>query len=88
MNFTDGMDGLAAGTMLISVLAFMVIAYVSSHFIAAHYLKIPYVLDNQEVAVFCATLAGACLGFLWFNSAPAEVFMGDTGSQGLAGLWP
>ena len=85
VNFTDGMDGLAAGTMLISVLAFMVIAYVSSHFIAAHYLKIPYVLENQEVAVFCATLAGACLGFLWFNSAPAEVFMGDTGSQGLGG---
>ena len=85
VNFTDGMDGLAAGTMLISVLAFMVIAYVSSHFIAAHYLKIPYVLDNQEVAVFCAVLVGACLGFLWFNSAPAEVFMGDTGSQGLGG---
>ncbi|TVR43441.1 MAG: phospho-N-acetylmuramoyl-pentapeptide-transferase [Planctomycetota bacterium] len=87
VNFTDGMDGLAAGTMLIAVLAFMVIAYVSSHFIAAHYLKIPYVLGNQEVAVFCAALAGGCLGFLWFNSAPAQVFMGDTGSQGLgAGL--
>lgn len=85
VNFTDGMDGLAAGTMLISVLAFMVIAYVSSHFIASFYLKIPYVLGNQEVAVFCAALAGACLGFLWFNCAPAEVFMGDTGSQGLGG---
>lgn len=85
VNFTDGMDGLASGTMLIAVLAFMVIAYITSHFIAAHYLKIPYIRGNEHVAVFCAALAGACLGFLWFNAPPAEVFMGDTGSQGLGG---
>jgi phospho-N-acetylmuramoyl-pentapeptide-transferase len=85
VNFTDGMDGLAAGTMAIAALAFMAIAYVSSHFVAAHYLKVAYVPGNEEVAVFCAALVGSCLGFLWYNAPPAEVFMGDTGSQALGG---
>jgi len=85
VNFTDGMDGLAAGTMLIACLAFMVIAYLASHFVAAHYLGIYHVAGSQEVAVFCAALAGACLGFLWYNAAPAQIFMGDTGSQALGG---
>ncbi|MFW5844809.1 MAG: phospho-N-acetylmuramoyl-pentapeptide-transferase [Planctomycetota bacterium] len=85
VNFTDGLDGLAAGTMLIAVLAFMVIAYLTSRVDAAAYLRIFYVPGAQEVAVFCAAVAGACLGFLWFNAAPAEIFMGDTGSQALGG---
>jgi phospho-N-acetylmuramoyl-pentapeptide-transferase len=85
VNFTDGMDGLAAGTMLIAVLAFMIIAYLTSRVDAADYLKVLYISGGQETAIFCAAIAGACLGFLWFNSAPAEVFMGDTGSQALGG---
>jgi phospho-N-acetylmuramoyl-pentapeptide-transferase len=86
VNFTDGMDGLASGTMLIAALAFMAIAYVTSRVDATEFLKVLYVPGGQEVAVFCAAVAGACLGFLWFNCAPAEVFMGDTGSQALGGF--
>jgi phospho-N-acetylmuramoyl-pentapeptide-transferase len=86
VNFTDGMDGLASGTMLISALAFMVIAYVTSRVDTTEFLKVLYVPGGQEVAVFCAAVAGGCLGFLWFNCAPAEVFMGDTGSQALGGF--
>jgi phospho-N-acetylmuramoyl-pentapeptide-transferase len=85
VNFTDGMDGLAGGTMLIAALAFMVIAYLTSSVVYADYLRVLYVSGGGEVAVFCAAIAGACLGFLWFNGAPAEVFMGDTGSQALGG---
>lgn len=85
VNFTDGMDGLAGGTVFIAALAFMVIAYLVSRVDAADYLKVYYVSGGQDVAVFCAAIAGACLGFLWFNGAPAEVFMGDTGSQALGG---
>jgi phospho-N-acetylmuramoyl-pentapeptide-transferase len=85
VNFTDGMDGLASGTMLIAALAFMVIAYVTSRVDTADYLKVLYISGGQDVAIFCAATAGACLGFLWFNCAPAEVFMGDTGSQALGG---
>ena len=86
VNFTDGMDGLASGTMLIAALAFMVIAYLTSRVDTTQWLKILYVPGGQEVAVFLAAVAGACLGFLWFNGAPAEVFMGDTGSQALGGV--
>jgi len=85
VNFTDGMDGLAGGTMLIAALAFMVIAYLTSRVDAADYLKVLYISGGQEVAIFCAAIVGACLGFLWYNCAPAEVFMGDTGSQALGG---
>ncbi len=86
VNFTDGMDGLAGGTMFISALAFVVIAYLVSRVDTADYLKVLYISDGEEVAVFMAAVAGACLGFLWFNCAPAEVFMGDTGSQALGGV--
>lgn len=86
VNFTDGMDGLAGGTMLIAMLAYIGIAYAASHFVAADYLRIFHVPGAQEVAVFCAAVAGACLGFLWYNAAPAQVFMGDTGSQALGGV--
>ncbi len=85
VNFTDGMDGLASGVMFISALAFMVIAYAVSRVDAAEYLKVFFIPGGAEIAVFCAAIAGACLGFLWFNGAPAQVFMGDTGSQALGG---
>jgi phospho-N-acetylmuramoyl-pentapeptide-transferase len=83
VNFTDGMDGLAGGTVCIAALAFMVIAYLVSRVDTADHLQALYVSGGQEIAVFCAAIAGACLGFLWFNAAPAAVFMGDTGSQAL-----
>lgn len=87
VNFTDGLDGLAAGTTFIAALAFAVIAYLVSRVDAADHLQALYVSGGQEVAVFCAAMAGACLGFLWYNAPPARVFMGDTGSQALgAGL--
>lgn len=86
VNFTDGMDGLAAGTMVISALAFAVIAYLVGRVDAAQYLTAFYVPGGQDIAIACAAVAGACLGFLWFNCSPAEVFMGDTGSQALGGF--
>ncbi len=86
VNFTDGMDGLAAGTMLIAALAFAVIAYLVGRVDAAQYLKVFYVPGGDDVAIFSCAVAGACLGFLWFNCAPAQVFMGDTGSQALGGV--
>ncbi len=86
VNFTDGMDGLAAGTMVISALAFAVIAYLVGRVDAAQYLTTFFVPGGQDVAIACAAVAGACLGFLWFNCSPAEVFMGDTGSQALGGF--
>jgi phospho-N-acetylmuramoyl-pentapeptide-transferase len=85
VNFTDGLDGLAGGTVFIAALAFTVIAYLVSRVDTADHLQVLYVSGGQEVAVVCAAISGACLGFLWFNSAPAEVFMGDTGSQALGG---
>lgn len=86
VNFTDGMDGLAAGTMVIAGIAFALIAYLVGRVDAAQYLGTFYVPGGQDVAIACAAVAGACLGFLWFNCSPAEVFMGDTGSQALGGF--
>ncbi len=85
LNLTDGLDGLAIGCTLFTTTTFAVITYVTGHADFAAYLRIPYVPDAAEVAVFCAALAGASAGFLWFNSYPAEVFMGDTGSLSLGG---
>ena len=86
VNFTDGMDGLASGTMVIAALAFAVIAYLVGRVDAAQYLAAFYIPGGQDVAIACAAVAGACLGFLWYNCSPAEVFMGDTGSQALGGF--
>ncbi len=86
VNFTDGMDGLAAGTMVIAAVAFALIAYLVSRVDAAQYLTTFYTPGGQDVAIACAAVAGACLGFLWFNCSPAEIFMGDTGSQALGGF--
>ncbi|MCB1176249.1 MAG: phospho-N-acetylmuramoyl-pentapeptide-transferase, partial [Leptospiraceae bacterium] len=80
VNLTDGLDGLAAGTVSISVVTFGIIAYVSGTPIAANYLNIPYLPGAHEYSVFLSALAGSLIGFLWFNFHPAEVFMGDTGS--------
>ncbi len=85
LNLTDGLDGLAIGCMMFASTAFAVITYLTGHFDFAAYLAIPYVPEAGELTVFCAALAGASAGFLWFNSYPAEVFMGDTGSLSLGG---
>ena len=80
VNLTDGLDGLAAGTVAIATSTFGIIAYVSGTPIAANYLNIPYLPGAHEYSVFLSALTGALLGFLWFNAHPAQVFMGDTGS--------
>jgi phospho-N-acetylmuramoyl-pentapeptide-transferase len=85
VNLTDGLDGLAAGLCLLVALAFTGLAYFTGHVKFAEYLKIPFVGNAGELTVLCGSLAGACLGFLWFNSHPASVFMGDTGSLALGG---
>jgi len=85
VNLTDGLDGLAAGTVGIVALTLAVISYVSGHAELSQYLTIPFLRGNGELSIFCAALVGASLGFLWFNAYPAQVFMGDTGSLALGG---
>lgn len=87
VNLTDGLDGLAIGTIIIVMLALAVIAYVTGNVIYADYLNIIYLPGSGELTVFIAALIGAGLGFLWFNFYPAEVFMGDTGSLSLGGAF-
>ncbi|MGH2567387.1 MAG: phospho-N-acetylmuramoyl-pentapeptide-transferase [Bacteroidota bacterium] len=86
VNLTDGLDGLAIGTVGIVGATLAVIAYISGHAELSRYLTIPFLRGNGELVVFCAALVGAALGFLWFNSYPAQVFMGDTGSLALGGI--
>ncbi len=83
VNLTDGLDGLAVGLVAISATAWAAISYVSGHFRFADYLDIPFLPGTGELTIYCAALGGAALGFLWFNSHPAQVFMGDTGSLAL-----
>lgn len=85
VNLTDGLDGLAIGTVGIAFLALAVIAYFTGNSVFAQYLNIVYLHGSGELVVFCAALVGAALGFLWYNSYPAQVFMGDTGSLALGG---
>lgn len=85
VNLTDGLDGLAAGTVSIAFIAVMALAYCTGNLQLASYLNIPYLRGAGELTVFCAALMGASLGFLWFNANPAQVFMGDTGSLALGG---
>ncbi len=85
-NLTDGMDGLAAGTTAIIALTLGVLAYVSGRVDFTNYLNIMYIPNSGELFVFSTALVGACVGFLWFNSYPAQVFMGDTGSLALGGV--
>ncbi len=85
VNLTDGLDGLAAGPVMIAAACFGLIAYLVGNAVFASYLQLHFVPGAGELAVFCGALVGACLGFLWFNAPPAQVFMGDTGSLALGG---
>ena len=85
-NMTDGIDGLTAGTSAIIGVALAILAYVSGNLVFAEYLDIMYIPYTGEVVVFCAAFVGACIGFLWYNSYPAQVFMGDTGSLSLGAI--
>ncbi|MEZ0611116.1 phospho-N-acetylmuramoyl-pentapeptide-transferase [Fibrella sp. WM1] len=85
-NITDGIDGLAAGTSTIIALTLAVLAYLSGNARFADYLNIMYIPNSGEIVIFCAAFIGACVGFLWYNSFPAQVFMGDTGSLMLGGV--
>lgn len=85
VNLTDGLDGLAIGPMTVAAGTYMIFAYVAGHVKIAQYLQINFVSGSGEVAIFCGALAGAGLGFLWFNAYPAQVFMGDVGSLSLGG---
>lgn len=86
VNLTDGLDGLAAGLLTIALGSYGVLCYAAGNFKLARYLNIMFVPTGGEMAVFCFALAGACLGFLWFNAHPAQIFMGDTGSLPLGGF--
>lgn len=85
-NMTDGLDGLASGTSAIIGLALAVLAYVSSNAKFADYLDVMYIPLAEELVIFIAAFVGACIGFMWYNSYPAQVFMGDTGSLALGGI--
>jgi phospho-N-acetylmuramoyl-pentapeptide-transferase len=85
-NLTDGLDGLATGTSAIVGVTLGVLAYVSGNIVFANYLNIMYIPDTGELSVYIAAFIGACVGFLWYNSFPAQVFMGDTGSLALGGI--
>ena len=86
VNLTDGMDGLASGCMVFVTGVFLVLAWVVGHHDWANFLHLPYIPGASELTVVCAAMAGACVGFLWYNCLPAQVFMGDTGSLPLGGL--
>jgi phospho-N-acetylmuramoyl-pentapeptide-transferase len=83
VNLTDGLDGLATGPVLITAGAFMVLAYLAGNVKIASYLQILYVSGSGELTVFCGAIVGASMGFLWYNTFPAQMFMGDTGSVSL-----
>jgi phospho-N-acetylmuramoyl-pentapeptide-transferase len=85
-NITDGIDGLAAGTSAIIGLTLAIFAYLSGRVDFSSYLNIMYIPNLSELVIFCTAFVGACLGFLWYNSFPAQVFMGDTGSLSLGGI--
>jgi phospho-N-acetylmuramoyl-pentapeptide-transferase len=85
-NLTDGMDGLATGTSAVIAITLGLLAWVSGNIVFSDYLNIMYIPNTGELAVFISALVGACVGFLWYNSYPAQVFMGDTGSLALGGI--
>ncbi|MBO7611683.1 MAG: phospho-N-acetylmuramoyl-pentapeptide-transferase [Elusimicrobia bacterium] len=86
VNLTDGLDGLATGNIIIAAVTLAIFSYLIGHSHISSYLKVPYVAGAGEISVFLMALFGAGLGFLWYNSYPAEIFMGDTGSLCLGGL--
>jgi phospho-N-acetylmuramoyl-pentapeptide-transferase len=85
VNLTDGLDGLAIGSTLIVAVTYTILTYAAGNFRVADYLRIAWVPQAGELAVFCGAMVGASLGFLWFNAHPAEIFMGDVGSLALGG---
>ena len=85
-NMTDGLDGLATGTSAIIGFTLALFAYVSGNIIAADYLNIMYIPYSGELVIYMSAYVGACVGFMWYNSYPAQVFMGDTGSLALGGI--
>lgn len=85
-NITDGLDGLAAGTSAIIGLTLAILAYLSGNVIFSSYLNIMYIPGSGELVIFCAAFVGACVGFLWYNTYPAQIFMGDTGSLSLGAV--
>ena len=85
VNLTDGLDGLAIGSSLVAAVTYTVLTYAAGHARIAEYLRIAWVPQTGELAVFCGAMVGASLGFLWFNAHPAEIFMGDVGSLALGG---
>ncbi len=85
-NLTDGLDGLAAGTSAIIGTALAILAYLSGNVIFSQYLNIIYIPNLGELVIFCTAFVGACIGFLWYNAFPAQIFMGDTGSLTIGGL--
>lgn len=85
VNLTDGLDGLAIGLLGIAFASFAVVCYVTGHYVISDYLNIPYISMSGELTIYCASVVGAALGFLWFNTYPAKVFMGDVGSLSLGG---
>ena len=85
VNLTDGLDGLATVPVILVAGCFAFISYVTGNIVFSNYLQIPYINGVGEVSVFCGSIIGACLGFLWFNAPPAKIFMGDTGSLALGG---
>ena len=85
-NITDGIDGLAAGTSAIIGLTIAIFAYLSGNAIFSQYLNIMYIPNSGELVIFASAFIGACVGFLWYNAYPAQVFMGDTGSLMLGGV--
>jgi len=85
VNLTDGLDGLATVPVILVAACFAFISYVSGNIVFSEYLKIPYIEGVGEASIFCGSIIGACLGFLWFNAPPAKIFMGDTGSLSLGG---
>jgi phospho-N-acetylmuramoyl-pentapeptide-transferase len=86
VNLTDGLDGLAIGPVIISSVTYMLFAYVTGHSKIAEYLQLFHVAGSGEITIICGAIAGAGVGFLWFNAYPAQIFMGDTGSLPLGGL--
>lgn len=86
VNLTDGLDGLAIGSLALVAAAFVLMCYIVTNVKFANYLKIIFIPGGAELTVFCSAMVGAALGFLWFNSHPAQIFMGDTGSLSLGGV--
>ena len=85
VNLTDGLDGLATVPVILVALSFTLICYVVGNTIFSEYLQIPYIPNVGEASIFCGSIVGSCLGFLWYNAPPAKIFMGDTGSLSLGG---